>query len=86
MFQRQPQIWDFKRLILVFHRLILHNNLKNYEQICHTYFHLFLYFQPNQIGTEKWIVEKYNEYESPVNNTRELPSMIALYITCDTHQ
>lgn len=29
-------------------------------------------FSQSKAETEKWIIEKYNEYESPVNNTREL--------------
>ncbi len=40
-----------------------------------TFFILFILFSSysqTKAETEKWIVEKYNEYESPVNNTREL--------------
>jgi len=32
----------------------------------------FSAFSQTKAETEKWIIEKYNEYESPVNNTREL--------------
>jgi hypothetical protein len=36
------------------------------------FFTFFSAFSQTKSETEKWIVEKYNEYESPVNNTREL--------------
>jgi hypothetical protein len=36
------------------------------------FFTYFSVFSQSKEETEKWIVEKYNEYESPVNSTREL--------------